>query len=331
MTSATTLFFARIGNMTEVQLRKSCEHFGVVKDVTIIRDSKTKKTKNCGFVKFTRVTDACKCMEYHKRRQTKRSEWIVEFAKSSKIKESDLDKTTLYIIGMTDKSCNEDYLHNKLDKYGKIERITIPKANQGEENYCFIRFEDEKCAAVAKDSENGKEWDGNYIVIEFSENIEAKRNRRQKVNMNKMNQFFGMNFVANEQSSSSDEESESEDEYSEESEEEESIEDESEYVMKEIENSSDNELFSESSDKEEKDENIFDLCNFSASNSPALNEDEIINQLYEASNPFESKTIELNTNYLFDNKEDDQLPIFKQLSEEDNAFNLPSYISTVLN
>ena len=50
----TTLFFARLGTTKEEELKQYCERYGKIKDLTLIIDKETNKTKGCGFVKFLR-------------------------------------------------------------------------------------------------------------------------------------------------------------------------------------------------------------------------------------------------------------------------------------
>lgn len=187
MNCTTTIFVARIGNKTENTIRKIFSYYGEVLEVTILKDGE--KNKCCGFIKFKRIDDAVRCVNDAKEKRGVfkfNKKMIVEWAKSSQIKESDLDKTTLYITGMD--YCTEEYIYDKMSPYGQISRITIPKTDQ---NYIFVKFEHQQDAEKAKLGEDGKRWNGKRIVIEFSEAQSSKRNRRQKATMKKFQQFFG--------------------------------------------------------------------------------------------------------------------------------------------
>lgn len=187
MNCTTTIFVARIGNKTENTIRKIFSYYGEVLEVTILKDGE--KNKCCGFIKFKRIDDAVRCVNDAKEKKGVfkfNKKMIVEWAKSSQIKESDLDKTTLYITGMD--YCTEEYIYDKMSPYGQISRITIPKTDQ---NYIFVKFENQEDAEKAKNGEDGKRWNGKRIVIEFSEAQSSKRNRRQKATMKKFQQFLG--------------------------------------------------------------------------------------------------------------------------------------------
>lgn len=187
MNCTTTIFVARIGNKTENTIRKIFSYYGEVLEVTILKDGE--KNKCCGFIKFKRIDDAVRCVNEAKEKKGVfkfNKKMIVEWAKSSQIKESDLDKTTLYITGMD--YCTDEYIYEKMSPYGQINKITIPKTDQ---NYIFVKFEHEEDAQKAKEGEDGQRWNGKRIVIEYSEAQSSKRNRRQKATMKKFQQFLG--------------------------------------------------------------------------------------------------------------------------------------------
>jgi len=181
-----TLFFARLGTIKQPELRAYCEKFGDVKDVTIITDPKTMKSKGCGFVKFLNHLSAKKCLDAsQKHTDPTKKNWVVEWAKSTQIKEIDLDKFTLYITGVTKEICTEENLRERFGRYGQIESITIPTVN-GNVQYAFICFATTEAAAAALNAENGSDWDGNVLIVEYSEATESKRIRRQKASMKKL-------------------------------------------------------------------------------------------------------------------------------------------------
>ncbi|KAL7716495.1 RNA recognition motif domain containing protein [Entamoeba marina] len=185
--STSTLFFARLGAVKQHELKQYCEQFGHVKDVTIITDSKTMKSKGCGFVKFLSHASASRCLDVsqqHHSENTKKS-WVVEWAKSTQIKEIDLDKYTIYITGLTPRTCTEESIRLRFNCYGTIEKITVPMAN-GQLPYAFIRYVTDDAAAKAIHSENGKEWDNSILIVEYSEAMESKRIRRQKASIKKL-------------------------------------------------------------------------------------------------------------------------------------------------
>ncbi|KAL7714029.1 RNA recognition motif domain containing protein [Entamoeba marina] len=186
----TTLFFARLGTTTKNELEKFCNLYGPVKDITMMIDNETQKAKGCAFVKFMTHEDAQKCVNEapHKNaNDATRRGWVIEWAKSSAIKENDLDKTTIYISCLNELNHNEEALHEKFSKYGDIEKISIPENNKA--RIAFIRFKSMENAAAAINGENGKLWMGKLLVVEFSETIQSKRARRQKATLKKQNQI----------------------------------------------------------------------------------------------------------------------------------------------
>ncbi|ELP92111.1 RNA-binding protein, putative [Entamoeba invadens IP1] len=182
----TTLFFARLGNVRKDELKCYCEQFGPVKDISVMVDQDTQKPKGCGFVKFMTHEDAKRCVEEAPKKNKGdpiKKNWVIEWAKSSQIKEGDLDKTTLYISNLNKETNVEDMLRAKFGMYGVIEKITRIENAKG--SFAFVKYDKMESAVEAINKENGKWWCGNLIVVEFSETIESKRSRRQKATMKK--------------------------------------------------------------------------------------------------------------------------------------------------
>lgn len=182
----TTLFFARLGQLSKDELKEYCEMYGPVKDVSIMFDPTTKKHKGCGFVKFVTHEDAKRCVEEAPQRNKNdpaKKNWVIEWAKSSQIKEGDLDKRTVYISNLTPANNSEDLLRRRFEEFGPIEKITNIENMKG--SFAFIKFERMESAVEAINRVNGTEWMGSRIVLEFSETMESKRTRRQKATLKK--------------------------------------------------------------------------------------------------------------------------------------------------
>ncbi|ENY59847.1 RNA recognition motif domain containing protein [Entamoeba histolytica HM-1:IMSS-A] len=182
----TTLFFARMGSIKKEELKQYCEQFGPVKDISMMVDTETQRPKGCGFVKFMTHEDAKLCVEEAPKRNRNdphKRNWVIEWAKSSQIKEGDLDKMTIYISNLNQQNDNEDMIRQKFSVYGNIEKVTTIENSKG--MFAFVKYEQMESAIEAINKENGKEWCGNLIVVEFSETIESKRNRRQKATLKK--------------------------------------------------------------------------------------------------------------------------------------------------
>ena len=182
----TTLFFARIGCVTKEELQKFCQQFGPIKDISLMFDPETQKPKGCAFVKFMKYENANRCIiegNQMNKNDSVRKNWVIEWAKSSQIKEKDLDKTTIYISNLNEKTNTEEMLREKFGVHGTIERLTI--VNNANSHFAFVKFEKIESAVNAINNENGKKWEGTNIVVEFSEAIESKRNRRYNATMKK--------------------------------------------------------------------------------------------------------------------------------------------------
>ncbi|EKE41706.1 hypothetical protein ENUP19_0340G0011 [Entamoeba nuttalli] len=173
-----TLFFARLGPMMKEEiLKKVCNQYGEVEEVTMVCDRETKKSKGCAFVSFKTPLEAQKCFsnvpeiinEHH---------WIIEWAKSTQIRDSDLDKKTLYITGLQNCNANDTSVYDHFSVYGLVEKVTVVGKGADFPPYAFVKFTDEKSAGLALKNENGKFWDGGQLIIQYSETLESKKSRR---------------------------------------------------------------------------------------------------------------------------------------------------------
>ncbi|ELP91333.1 RNA-binding protein, putative [Entamoeba invadens IP1] len=173
----TTLFFARLGaSMKEQVLKDYCKHYGEVVDVTMVCDRETKKNKGCAFVKFKTSEEAQQCLSSFENLQD--NHWIVEWAKSTQIRDSDLDKKTLYITGISNTKATDTDVYDHFSQYGIVEKVTVVGKDADFPPYAFVKFTDEKSANLALKNENGKKWDGEVLIIQFSETLESKKSRR---------------------------------------------------------------------------------------------------------------------------------------------------------
>ena len=50
-------------------------------------------------------------------------------------------------------------------------------------NNLLIKFTDEKYASTALKNENGKYWNGNQLIIQYSETLESKKSRKVFINV----------------------------------------------------------------------------------------------------------------------------------------------------
>ena len=173
-----TLFFARLGPMMkEEHLKDICSEYGEVEEVTMVCDRETKRSKGCAFVKFKSADDAKQCLSAMSE-ITNKHHWIIEWAKSTQIRDTDLDKRTLYITGLTNENADDQSVYDYFSEYGTVEKVTVVGKNADFPPYAFVKFTDERYASNALKNENGKYWNGNQLIIQYSETLESKKSRR---------------------------------------------------------------------------------------------------------------------------------------------------------
>ena len=94
---------------------------------------------------------------------------------------------------MNEETKSEEKIESKFGVYGLIERVTVVEKEKG--IFAFVKYQQMESAVEAINKENGTEWEGTRIVVEFSEAMESKRNRRQKATQKK--HFSSMNTQPN--------------------------------------------------------------------------------------------------------------------------------------
>jgi len=201
-----TLFIAKFSvHMQPAQLKEILEEYGAVESVTIIKNHQTNRSKGCGFVKFAFREDAVTALAELKNTQQK---WVVEWATSNNDPESlQVDKSNIFIGGLNPQEISEEKLRERFEAYGEMESLTLVNCAEnntdlneetspsstpsptpyGESNsvrqanaFAFIRYKDEAHAAAAIESENGTDWLGKRIRVQYCESKEMKNKRRAK-------------------------------------------------------------------------------------------------------------------------------------------------------
>merc|ERR1712232_1189010 len=159
--------------------------------------------KGCGFVKFSFREDAAHALSELKEKQRK---WVVEWATSNNDPENlKVDKNNIFIGSLNPQEISEELLSEHFSVYGDIESITLinrEDINNNEQNFngvqsnqtddlnsstsrprnafAFIRYKEQEHSAAAIQAENGKEWLGNKLRVQYCESKEMKNKRRAK-------------------------------------------------------------------------------------------------------------------------------------------------------
>jgi RNA recognition motif-containing protein len=187
-----TLFIAKLSkSMTNAQLREQAEQFGAVENVAIIKDHQTNKSKGCGFVKYVYREDS---MEAFAGLKANNRKWVVEWATSTNDPDTlGVDKFNIFIGGLNPVDVTKELLEEKFGQYGDIESITLINKDEGHESaeasmqgqgqalrsaFAFIRYTDPSSSSAAIEAENGVEWLGRRIRVQYCESAEMKSKRR---------------------------------------------------------------------------------------------------------------------------------------------------------
>ncbi|KAG1678048.1 hypothetical protein FOA52_000844 [Chlamydomonas sp. UWO 241] len=96
----------------------------------------------------------------------KRRKLICEWAKQAEAdrKKESKPNATIFCVNFDVQRVTERDLGNHFDYYGRIKRIEIKK------NFAFIQYDDIKDAIRALESENGKQFKGRTITVEYVQN-----------------------------------------------------------------------------------------------------------------------------------------------------------------
>ena len=147
-----TLYFSKLGDIEEDQLRTICEQFGEVDDVSLVYDLSTSKCKGNAFVKFLYHDDAISCYNYYHTKKT----FVVDWAKSPIRKKSHFDKYTIFVGNiLNDKEkVNNSTVRAIFKKYGKIEKLSSVIKN--DKLFYFIKYDTTLSPTEALQGENSK-------------------------------------------------------------------------------------------------------------------------------------------------------------------------------
>merc|ERR1712232_1253850 len=198
-----TLFIAKISRqMQDDQLKEIVEEYGEVESVTIIKNHQTNRSKGCGFVKFAFREDAVYALSELK--NNIQHKWVVEWATSNNDPESlRVDKNNIFVGGLNPQEITDEKLNERFSAYGEIESLTLvnrenntdidqeennlsspspndPTISRQRNAFAFIRYKDESYSAAAIKEQNGIEWLGKRIRVQYCESKEMKNKRRAK-------------------------------------------------------------------------------------------------------------------------------------------------------
>jgi RNA recognition motif-containing protein len=178
-----TLFLAKLDkSMTSSQIRQIVEVYGPVESVSLIRNYQTNKSKGCAFVKFVFREDAIKAFTSLKNLQKK---WAVEWATSPNDPEAlGIDKCNIFVGGLNSSLITKELLEQKFSSYGTIENISLIKRSNNNQmsvpknSFAFIRYKDPESSIPAIENENGSEWLGEKIRVQYCQTQEMKEKKK---------------------------------------------------------------------------------------------------------------------------------------------------------
>lgn len=190
-----TLFIAKIGQLSSAQLREIVQEYGPVESVAIIKNHQTNKSKGCGFVKYIYREDAMEAFNGLKAAQKK---WVVEWATSSNDPDQlGIDKFNIFVGGLHPQQVTKELVEERFRVYGPVESITFVNRSSAADNpegsrssFAFVRFADPLASSQAIEQENGTEWFGRRIRVQYCESQEMKAKRRENKYMNSMEQYY---------------------------------------------------------------------------------------------------------------------------------------------
>lgn len=185
-----TLFIAKLSrNTTNSGLREQAQKFGPVESVTIIKNHQTNKSKGCGFVKYAYREDA---MDAFVGLKNVNHKWVVEWATSTNDPDTlGVDKYNIFIGGLNPDEVTKEAIEAKFAEYGEIESSSLINKEEGADvpdeppspgprsAFAFVRYTDPASSAAAIEAENGAEWLGRRIRVQYCESAEMKNKRRQ--------------------------------------------------------------------------------------------------------------------------------------------------------
>eukprot|EP00026_Physarum_polycephalum_P004277 Phypoly_transcript_04294.p1 GENE.Phypoly_transcript_04294~~Phypoly_transcript_04294.p1 ORF type:complete len:546 (+),score=93.93 Phypoly_transcript_04294:324-1961(+) len=186
-----TLFIAKLSrNTTNIALREQAQKFGPVESVTIIKNHQTNRSKGCGFVKYTYREDA---MDAFVGLKNVNHKWVIEWATSTNDPDTlGVDKFNVFLGGLNPDEVTKESIEARFSEYGEIETVSLvnkddeideaaslgPASLGPHSAFAFVRFADPAASAAAIEAENGAEWLGRRIRVQYCESAEMKNKRR---------------------------------------------------------------------------------------------------------------------------------------------------------
>jgi len=203
-----TLFVTRLSQqINEKQLREIAEEYGVVEEVTIIKNFLTNRSKGCGYIKYTYREDAADAFASLKLVQKK---WTIEWAANNS--EDPIDKQNVFVGNLNPRETTKELVQTRFERYGLLESLTFVNpslnptatsssssspidtppeepsstladassdpANKKKSAFAFVRYVEPAGAALAIENENGVDWCGRRVRVQYCETPETKSKRR---------------------------------------------------------------------------------------------------------------------------------------------------------
>jgi RNA recognition motif-containing protein len=161
---------------------------GTVLKGLLIKDKGSDTNRGFGFLTFKKKADAEKFIKLCKENKFKERIVKIEYEKEKGYKFEKPQKkqknTTVMVRGLS-YSVNlknmEEAVKERFSKHGVVKNVRIPAHKEDKtrhRGYCFVDFENEKCAKVAVEKQNNNTLEGNQIIcdlkLEREEYLEQK-------------------------------------------------------------------------------------------------------------------------------------------------------------
>ncbi|ORZ37192.1 hypothetical protein BCR44DRAFT_1041446 [Catenaria anguillulae PL171] len=164
-----TLFLSKLPKtMSDDILHQFMSKWGKVEDVTLVMNQLTGRPKGCAFAKFRYREDAIRAY-LHIRQQGK---WGVEWAANLEKNKPETDRSSIFVGQLNPDEATEAAVRARFATYGTLENVHLIVADG--EAFAFIKYDDETGSQLAINNENGKEFQGSRILVQYRESPEGK-------------------------------------------------------------------------------------------------------------------------------------------------------------
>ncbi|KAF9163430.1 hypothetical protein DFQ26_002520 [Actinomortierella ambigua] len=158
-------------------IRKILEDYGPVEDVSVLHDSSPSGSRRYALARFAYRDDAIKAFVTLRAS----SHWAVEWAPNTNTS-SLLDRDAIFVGQLNPAQVTKEALRERFEPYGTIKGITL--LNRGRLGtrapiaYAFIEYSNDQEASEAIEHENGTEFQGHTISVQYRETNEYRLQRQ---------------------------------------------------------------------------------------------------------------------------------------------------------